>query len=141
MRRIFYLSIIVLIIGCSPNQSLIKRNQKVDYEKLQQEIQQLTIKHNLKDFNFDAECIYNEGDLSGLLKEIIDKSLPELHLKISERISEDGQQYIATISNQDTSMEITADTYSDWLPDHFFMQIEGIPKHFGSNKIYVMINP
>lgn len=113
----------------------------MNYDHLNQLIPVLKQQYHLVDFNADAECIYDKGDLSNLLSGIIDATIPELHIRISEEISDDGKQYIATLTNPQTSLQIFADTFTDWLPDTFFDELESIPAVFGSDKRYFMINP
>jgi hypothetical protein len=104
-------------------------------------IPELTKKYHLVEFKFDTECIYDKGDLSYLLRHIIEATLPELGIKIIEEISIDGARYVATLSNGELSIQIFADTNSDWLPDDFFQQLASIPILFGSNKLYCSLNP
>lgn len=104
-------------------------------------VKQLAVKHNLTELCFDTECIYDLGDLSNLLKYVVDKILPEKSFEISERRSEDGTQYIAQMKERGNILVFTADTTSDWLPDVFFQQFEKIPKVFGDGKVLYMVNP
>lgn len=113
----------------------------MDYDKLHQTIEELKVKHNLIDFRFDTEYIYNLGDLTTLLKIIIDKTIPEKKISITEKISGDGKFYIATLSNQDSTIQIYTETDSDWLSDDFMDKLYEIPKVFKSEKRYQMINP
>ncbi len=113
----------------------------MSYDDLSQQIAAIKLKYQLVDFGFDTECIYDKGDLSSILSDIIGGTLPELNIKIAEEISVDGQQYIATLSNEGTSMQLYADTFTDWLPDTFFDLLESIPVVFGSEKRYYSINP
>ncbi len=104
-------------------------------------IKDLTIKHNLVDFKFDTECIYSLGDLTQLIKYIIDKTIPEVGIKIDEEISPDENRFVATLSSLENSVQIFADTDTDWLPDDFFQILEKIPTIFNTNKKFYSINP
>jgi hypothetical protein len=104
-------------------------------------IPELAKKYHLVEFKFDTECIHDKGDLSYLLRHIIDVTIPELGISIIEEMSVDRTRYVATLSNRELSMQVFADTASDWLPDDFFMQLELIPVFFKSSKIYCSINP
>ncbi len=104
-------------------------------------IPELVIKYNLIDFGFDTEYIYDKGDLSNLLKYIIDKTLPENEISIIEDISADGKRYIATLTEGDQTLQVFADTDTDWLPDDFFEQLEQLPLVFKTGKLYYSINP
>jgi hypothetical protein len=104
-------------------------------------IKDLKAKYDLIDFDFDTECIYGLGDLTQLIKYITDKTIPELDIKITEEISSDGDRYIATLSSHDTSVQIFADTDTDWLSNDFFQILETIPDIFKTDKKYYSINP
>jgi hypothetical protein len=113
----------------------------MDYDLLCQKITELKSKYNLTDFTFDAECIYDKGDLSHLIQSIINTTLSGYGIIITEELSEDGQQYIVTLSTRARQMRIVADTFSDWLPDTFFMEMESIPLFFETGLCYYSINP
>ena len=113
----------------------------MDYDQVHQKIIRLKEKYKLVDFHFDTEAIYQLGDLSGLLKTIIDQTIPNHDIEISERYSTDGERYIATLSNKNAIIEIFADTDSDWLPDTFTEEMESIPDVFESKLKYYSINP
>ncbi len=110
-------------------------------DKLPERIQLLKSKYNLQDFRFDIECINNLGDLSKLLTFIVNLTLPEKDIKVTEKISTDGGQYEAVLSNQDSSLQIFAETSTDWLPDDFFHTLETIPIVFKSTKRFLSVNP
>lgn len=113
----------------------------MNYERLQQTIASLKIKYQLTDFQFDTECIYNLGDLSTLLRNVVTTTLSEKPITVTEKLSEDGQQYIATLTYKTINLEVMADAFSDWLPDTFFIQLESIPHTFQTDKHYYSINP
>lgn len=137
----FTFSFLLTLLSCVPQKQHTVRDQEIDYDRLLKQINTIKIKQHLTDFNFDTEYIVGRGDLSYLLDKIVQSTLPELKLKVTEQVSADGEKYIATVSNSRTSMEIYADTNSDWLPDAFFQSLERLPTYFGSNKIYLAINP
>ncbi len=128
----------LLLSNCTTKQ---QKENNVDYDKLHQTIQELKVKHNLTDFGFDTEYIYNLGDLSALLKIIVDRTIREKNISIIEKISADGKFFIATLSNQDSTIQIYTETDSDWLSDDFMDKLYEIPKVFKSDKRFQMINP
>jgi hypothetical protein len=113
----------------------------MDYDYLHQEIERIQQKYALVDFNIDAECIYKLGDLSEVLKKVLTIALPEKVIQIVEHLADDEQTYIATLSTPEAELTITADTYSDWLPDYFWESLEKIPVVFNSSKRFYSINP
>ncbi|MEP7217767.1 MAG: hypothetical protein ABI876_02560 [Bacteroidota bacterium] len=101
----------------------------------------LVLKYELIGINIDTECIYDLGDLSGMLREITSITMADKNIDVTERISEDGTQYVATLSNGAATIEMFADTDTDWLPDSFFDLFESIPVVFGSTGRFIMLNP
>lgn len=97
--------------------------------------------YQLIDFNFDTECIYGLGDLSYLLKNIIENTIPEFGIRISEVYNESENKFIATLANKFHEMKIITDAHTDWLPDYFFVDLENIPVVFETDKRYYCINP
>lgn len=110
-------------------------------DELAQHIPQIQEKYALLDVNFDTECLYDIGDLSALLRRIVDECLPELLLDIQEELSADRTKFVATITSDKASMAFAAPIDDDWLPDHFFEQLESLPAIFGSGKKFCSINP
>jgi len=113
----------------------------MDYDALLKRIEDLKLKHNLTDFHFDTECIYDLGDLSTLLKSVISSTISDAGIAITEEYSNDGKRFVATLSNQLNSFQVFADTDTDWLPDDFFEKLESIPVIFESDLKYYSINP
>ena len=112
-----------------------------DSKVISDQIELLKVKYNLWDYNFDSECIYNDGDLTEVIKPVIDNCFPDFGILITETISEDNQKYIAELSNKKASMRIYANTFTDFLPDEFYGLLESIPLVFGSDKRLYQINP
>ena len=107
---------------------------------LSKEIQRLKEKYNLTDFGFDAECIYQLGDLSELLKNSLKRLLPDIELGIEEQLK--NGRYVATIiHNGDFIVEIYANNDSDWLPDDFWELFDSIPNRLGLRRFFCSINP
>jgi hypothetical protein len=113
----------------------------MDYDYLNAEINRIQQKYGLVDFNIDSECIYQLGDLSQVLQEVVFHTLPEKGIQIVERLSDDKQTYFATLSNAEAQLVLRADTHSDYLPDEFWEELESIPAAFGSSKRFYSINP
>jgi hypothetical protein len=113
----------------------------MDYDYLYQEIERIQQKYALLDFNIDAECIYKLGDLSEVLNQVLTSTLPEKAIQLVERLADDEQTYIATLSTPEAELLITADTHSDWLPEYFWNALEEIPIVFNSPKRFYSINP
>jgi hypothetical protein len=113
----------------------------MDYDYLHQEIERIQQKYGLLDFNIDAECIYKFGDLSEDLGKVLTTALPEKAIQLVERLADDEQTYIATLSTPKAELIITADTHSDWLPEYFWQALEEIPIVFNSSKRFYSINP
>lgn len=96
--------------------------------------------YSLTDYGFDSECIYQLGDLSDLLSSSLKELLPDINVRIDERI-ENGR-YTATIFSNETSiLDIYADTDIDWLPDDFWGLFDSIPKKLEIDKMFCPINP
>lgn len=104
-------------------------------------IKELKAKYNLVDFTFDTECIDNLGDLSDLLKGVLEKSFPEKQFTISEEVSIDKKHYISTIKYGNLAIQIQTDTHSDWLSDEALVAIENLPRSLKIDKMYYSINP
>jgi len=113
----------------------------MNYDALLKKIADLKSKHDLVDFNFDIECIYDIGDLSTLLKNIVNSTLPDSGIIITEDYSKDRKRFVATLSNHSNSLQIFADTDTDWLPDDFFEKLQSIPIIFNPDHRYYCINP
>lgn len=113
----------------------------MNYDYLHEVINRVQQKYELVDFTIDAECIYKLGDLSHVLQEVLTATLPEKAIQLVECVSEDEQTYLATLSTPEATITLTADTYSDWLPDYFWNALESIPAAFGSPKRFYSINP
>lgn len=109
--------------------------------ELEQHIPRIQAKYALLDVNFDTECLYDLGDLSTLLRRIVDECLPELPLHIHEEFSADRTEFVATITTDKASLVFTAAVGDDWLPDQFPEQLESLPSVFGSDKKLYCINP
>jgi hypothetical protein len=109
--------------------------------ELAQNIPRLQADYSLLDVNFDTECLYDLGDLSALLRRIVDECLPELPLRIQEKLSADKTEFVATVATDKASVVFTAPVDDDWLPDQFFEQLESLPAAFGSDKKFYSINP
>jgi len=112
----------------------------MDYDKVHQTILLLKEKYQLIDFNFDTEAIYQLGDLSTLLKKIIEKTPPDCKIEVSESYSLDGKQYVATLLSQGIKAEIFADVDSDWLQIPFLKKWH-LFRIFKTGLKYYSINP
>jgi hypothetical protein len=110
-------------------------------DELAKDIPRIVAKYQLIDIDFDTECIYELGDLSSLLTRIVDLILSEEGIQIEEEISADGKHFIATLSNQKSSIVFTTNADSDWLSDEFFSSLEELSNAFGSDKKLYSINP
>lgn len=107
---------------------------------LSEEVQKCKEKYNLTDCGFDAECIYQLGDLADLLKDALQKLLPDIDFSIAEQLK--NGRYAAAISNNGIEIiEIYADTNSDWLPDDFWELFDSIPGRLGLQRLFCVINP
>jgi len=107
---------------------------------LPKEIQRLKEKYSLTDCGFDAECIYQLGDLSELLKTSLNKLLPDIELSILEQLK--NGRYAATIVHNGVFIiEIYADKDADWLPDDFWEIFDSIPNRLGLQRLFCSINP
>ncbi|NOS92614.1 MAG: hypothetical protein HOP30_11870 [Cyclobacteriaceae bacterium] len=107
---------------------------------LSKEVQRLKEKYNLTDCGFDAECIYQLGDLSELLKNSLKKLLPDIELGVEEQLK--NGRYAATIvHNGDFIIEVHADQDSDWLPEDFWELFDSIPNKLGLWRLFCSINP
>lgn len=113
----------------------------MDIQKIRAKIPILKSEYNLKDIGFDTECIYEEGNLSELLKRITDVLIPEHNVNIRESISEDGSYYTAIVSVSSANIEFRTQCDSDWLSDEFFEQLENLPKVLKTDKVLYSINP
>lgn len=87
--------------------------------ELAQNIPRIQAEYSLQDVNFDTECLYDLGDLSALLRRIVDECLPELPLRIQEKFSADKTEFIATVATDKASVVFTAPVDDDWLPGQF----------------------
>ena len=111
-------------------------------ETLSQRVKRLSEKYHLLQGGFDSECINQKGDLTKLILQILSELLPEEKFAISETISKDGTQYIADVKHSSgTSIQLFADTHTDYLPEGFNFLLESIPVKIGSEKRFYMINP
>ncbi len=102
---------------------------------------EIAVRNYLIAVHFDSECIYCASDLSNLVKMIADTLVPGNSVIVTEKMSEDGAHYVATMRNGSRELTFTADATSDWLPDYCFEQIEKIPEILGEGKVMYMINP
>ena len=111
-------------------------------ELLSEKVARLKEKYNLTDCGIDIECIYQKGDLSNVLKKSLCLLLPDRDVEISEALSANNEQYIATIySGGQMVINIYADTYADFLPDTFSYSFEEIPDLLKTGKKFCLINP
>lgn len=111
-------------------------------ETLSQRVKRLSEKYHLLQGGFDSECIYQKGDLTKVISQILSELLPEEKFTISETISTDGKQYVAEVKHRSgATIHLFADTYADYLPDTFTMLLESIPMKIGSKKRFYTMNP
>lgn len=111
-------------------------------ETLDARIERLSNKYHLHSHSFDAECLYEKGDLSSTMREFLSELLPEEEFSITETLSEDSKQYVAKIDfNQKEVGVVASNIGGDYLPDSFYSTLEEIPIIIGSSKRICMINP
>ncbi len=113
----------------------------MNYKQIHTIISSLALTYQLADYCFDNECIYNPGDLAALLTEILSATLPETGIAVTEQISGDGTQYIATLSDGRNTMQIATDVHTDWLADTFHGDLATVPVFFDVGKRYYHIHP
>ncbi|QNF34690.1 hypothetical protein HUW51_18880 [Adhaeribacter swui] len=137
MKNAILIFILILLLSCSGN----KREKPTDYSQLYDKIEKLKQKYHLVDVRFDTEYIYNPGDLSNLLSHIVNTTIPEKRIKVNEQLSKNGKFYVATVTNSDTTIQISTPINSDWLSDDVMDKVFKIPEIFKSNKKFYLINP
>ena len=111
-------------------------------ETLDEKINRLKEQFYLTDCAFDIECIYQPGDLAGLLQGALSRLLPNNPVEIVEKLSADQQQYVATVSSNDQPLlDLFADTHADFLPDNFPSLFESLPERLGTEKRFYLLHP
>lgn len=124
-------------MGCSSSHN----NAKVDTTALMHKIKDLKRKYHLIDFAIDTKRIYGAGDVSTLTRTIVDKTLPEKEITVSEALSRDGKFYIATLVNDDITFQMHTHTDKDRISSELMTILYDIPVVFNSDKRYYMVNP
>ena len=137
MGNTILILILILFLGCSVDD---KKENTMDFNKLHDKIEKLKVKHHLVDVKFDTEYIYNPGDLSDLLKRILETTLPEKRVTVNETLSSNGNFYIATLTNQDTTIQVSTPADSDWLSEDFMDKVYNLLELLNSNKRFALIN-
>lgn len=137
MKTYIIITLLLLTFGCTSSNN----GKKIDSIALREKIHGLKTKYKLVDFSFDTERTYKPGDLSVLTKSILDKTLPEKKIQVTEELSKNGKFYIATLVNKDITFQMQTRTHSDSLSDEFMIMLFDIPVVFNSDKRYYMINP
>ncbi|HEX8326648.1 MAG TPA: hypothetical protein VF629_03845 [Hymenobacter sp.] len=110
-------------------------------DELGRDIPRIVEKHGIRDVSFDTECIYNLGDLSALLKLIVEETFPGKAIHLREELSPDKKYFVATLSTADTAVVFRTHADDDWLADQFFEELEKLPAALGSDDKLYSINP
>jgi hypothetical protein len=139
-----YLLVIVMCLGsfisCTDKQT--EKAMSSEKETLDARIQRLGKKYDLHAHYFDAECLYEPGDLAATTDEFLAELLPTDRFEVKETLSDNGKQYIATVYHAGKVVGIiTADVGGDYLPDQFYSVVEAIPERMNHSRRIYMINP
>ncbi|MBC6613101.1 hypothetical protein H8B15_19415 [Hymenobacter sp. BT507] len=129
-----------ILLSCQSQE--VKGNMSDHKEKLDARIERLSKKYDLRVHYFDAECLYDEGDLALTLSEFLTKLLPEQQFRVTESLTPNKQQVIAQVFYQDTIVgEVTSEVGGDYLPDSFYTALDSIPARAKSKREMWMVNP
>ncbi len=119
-----------------------KKSATPEKEPLDVRIDRLSRKYDLRVHYFDAECLYERGDLAAALSEFLTKLLPEQKFKFTESLSLNRQQVIARVSYRDKLVgTVVSNVGGDYLPDSFYAALDSIPSRAGSKREIWVVNP
>ncbi|GAA4368384.1 hypothetical protein GCM10023185_41110 [Hymenobacter saemangeumensis] len=111
-------------------------------EPLDARIARLSKKYDLRIHYFDAECLYDEGDLAATLLEFLTELLPDEKFSVIESMSPNRQQVIARVSYQgEVIEEVISNVGGDYLPESFYQALDSIPVRAGSKREIWAVNP
>jgi hypothetical protein len=119
-----------------------KENMTSNKEALDARIARLGKKYDLRIHCFDAECLYNEGDLAATVLEFLTELLPDEKFSVVELLSPNRQQVIARVSYQgEVIEEVVSNVGGDYLPESFYEALDSIPARAGSKREIWVVNP
>ncbi|UOQ53212.1 hypothetical protein [Hymenobacter cellulosivorans] len=111
-------------------------------EVLDARTRRLSKKYDLRTHYFDAECLYEDGDLALTLSEFLTKLLPEQKFRVIESLTPDQQQILVQVFYHDTLVaKVTSEFGGDYLPDSFYAALDSIPVRAQSKREMWMMNP
>lgn len=87
------------------------------YDSIQQQnFETLSQKYNILHHSFDSECIYQLGDLTSIIKEILQNLTPDLEFQIEPEVKNNEQQiYLATFIIHQKRYQFKTSTLGDYI--------------------------
>ena len=139
----FILPIFILCVsaGCNSSPKYEDQPSQQEFIMLTKKIPILKNKYHLKEIHFLTDNIYKASDFKNLLQQITDTILSEKKITVSVSMSADSLYYLATLSNNDTTVVFSANAKSPVLPDNFFPALEKLPQAFSATTRLYNVNP
>lgn len=109
-------TLILTLNSCGQKANMAGKYDNLDkFEKTIRELHDsLGKKYNIKDFGFDVECIYEQGDLTKLVREMLD--LGEFKYKfVNDGQDKKKQQYYSIYQVADKSYEFRTSSEGDYV--------------------------
>jgi hypothetical protein len=110
-------------------------------ESLPARMERLNAKYKLRSYYFDAECLYDEGDLARITQECLHELLPEEAFTVEEAATGNNGAAVATVYYQGKEVGSISSEGGDYLPDDFYQEVEELPERIGSISRIYMLNP
>jgi hypothetical protein len=136
------LLVLVICLGMLLSCNRKRPEMQQPKEHLSDRIERLGRKYQLQVHYFDAECLYDDGDLAATLSAFLTTLLPGEEFHIVEVPSADGQQVLARVSYCGREIgTVYSNAGGDYLPGSFYEVLEAIPAQIGSSRCICMVNP